>query len=188
MKKYDLQLLWEDILSRYPSTGHSAPAVSPRAEQRGGGTLLRCWPCYVPWTPGSHWTSWPPVHTANSWSPCGQPLVNCWSITAQPLATRTSRSFSAEFISSNSSPNLYWCMWLFLPRCRILHLPLLSLIRFLSTQLSAHPGLMSTYLGHNFESFLLIFLNRMTILQSHPPHTHSHLFQTGQFYFLAKGG
>ena len=35
------------------------------------------------------------------------------------------------------SPSLYWCMGLFLPRCRTLHLPLLIFIRFLPTQLSS---------------------------------------------------
>ena len=34
-------------------------------------------------------------------------------------------------------PSLYWCMGLFLPRCRTLHLPLLYLISFLSAQLSS---------------------------------------------------
>jgi len=33
------------------------------------------------------------------------------------------------------SPSLYWCMGLFLPRCRTLYLPFLNFIRFLSAQL-----------------------------------------------------
>ena len=35
------------------------------------------------------------------------------------------------------SPSLYWCMGLFLPRCRTLPLPLLNFFRFLSAQLSS---------------------------------------------------
>ena len=37
------------------------------------------------------------------------------------------------------TPGLCWCMGLSLPRCRTLHLPLLSFIRFLSSQLSSLP-------------------------------------------------
>jgi len=51
-------------------------------------------------------------------------------------STRTPRSLSAELLSSRSTPSLYWCMGLFLPSCRTLHLPFLNLIRFLSAQLS----------------------------------------------------
>ena len=53
------------------------------------------------------------------------------------LSTRTPRSFSAELLSSRSSPNLYCCTQLFLPRCKTPHLLLLNLIRFLPAQLSS---------------------------------------------------
>ncbi|XP_048796179.1 uncharacterized protein LOC125691181 isoform X2 [Lagopus muta] len=56
-------------------------------------------------------------------------------------STRTPRSLSAELPSSTSSPILYCCMPLFLPRCKTLHLLLLNLIRFSFAQLSACPAL-----------------------------------------------
>ena len=52
-------------------------------------------------------------------------------------STSTPRSLSAELLSSRSTPSLYWCMGLFLPRCRTLYLPLLNFIRFLCAQLSS---------------------------------------------------
>ena len=51
------------------------------------------------------------------------------------LSTKTPRSSSAELLSSRSAPNLYWCIWWILPRCRTLHMPLLNFMNFLSTQL-----------------------------------------------------
>ena len=62
--------------------------------------------------------------------------AHCWLI-VNLSSTRTPRFLSAELLSSRSIPSLYWCMGLFLPRCRTLHLPLLNLIRFLSAQLSS---------------------------------------------------
>ncbi|XP_048781948.1 uncharacterized protein LOC125684133 isoform X3 [Lagopus muta] len=66
--------------------------------------------------------------------------AHCW-LTADLPSTRTPRSLSAELPSSSSSPNLYWCMQLLLPRCKTLHLLLLNLIRFFTAQLSACPAL-----------------------------------------------
>ena len=40
----------------------------------------------------------------------------------QPVIHQDPRSFSAEPLSSKSSPNLYWYLWLFLLRCKTLHL------------------------------------------------------------------
>lgn len=40
------------------------------------------------------------------------------------LSTRTRKPCSTELLSSRSSLNLYWCIQLFLPRDRTLHLPL----------------------------------------------------------------
>ena len=62
--------------------------------------------------------------------------AHCW-LMVNLSSTRTPRSLSAELLSSRSTPSLYWCMGLFLPRCRTVHLPLLNLIRFLSAQLSS---------------------------------------------------
>ena len=53
------------------------------------------------------------------------------------LHSLTPRSLSTGLLSSRSAPSLYWCMGLFLPRCRTLHLPLLNFIRFLCAQLSS---------------------------------------------------
>ena len=39
-------------------------------------------------------------------------------------STSTPSSVSTEVLSSRSAPSLYWCMGLFLPRCRTLHVPL----------------------------------------------------------------
>ena len=62
--------------------------------------------------------------------------AHCW-LMVNLLSTRTPRSLSTELLSSRSTPSLYWCMGLFLPRCRTLNFPLLNLIRFLSAQLSS---------------------------------------------------
>ena len=56
----------------------------------------------------------------------------------QPVTHQHSQvPLSTELLSSRSAPSLYWCMGLFLPRCRTLPLPWLNLIRFLSAQLSS---------------------------------------------------
>ena len=62
--------------------------------------------------------------------------AHCWLIN-NLSSTRTPKSLSTELLSSRSAPSLYWCMRLFLPRCRTLHLPFLNFIRFLSAQLSS---------------------------------------------------
>jgi len=62
--------------------------------------------------------------------------AHCW-LTVNFSSTRTPRSLSTELLSSRSAPSLYWCMGLFLPRCRTLHLPLFNFISFLSAQLSS---------------------------------------------------
>ena len=62
--------------------------------------------------------------------------AHCW-LMVNLSSTRTPRSHSTELLSRRSTPSLYWCMGLFLPSCRTLHLPLLNLIRFLSAQLSS---------------------------------------------------
>jgi len=55
--------------------------------------------------------------------------VHCY-LMVNLLSTRTLRSLSKELLSSRSAPSLYWCIGLFLPRCRTLPLPLLNFIRF----------------------------------------------------------
>ena len=52
-------------------------------------------------------------------------------------STRITRSFSAKPLSSWSAPSLYWCLVLFLYRCRTLHFPLLNFMRFPSVHLSS---------------------------------------------------
>jgi len=46
--------------------------------------------------------------------------ARCW-LMSNLLSIITPWSFSAKLLSSESAPNLYWCVQLFLPRCRILH-------------------------------------------------------------------
>ena len=60
--------------------------------------------------------------------------AHCW-LMVNLSSTRTPRSLSAELLSSRSTPSLYWCMRLFLPRRRTLHLALLNLIRFVVERL-----------------------------------------------------
>jgi len=67
--------------------------------------------------------------------------THCW-LMENLSSTRTRRSFSTGVLSSRGSPNLYWCMWLFLLRCKTLHLLLLILIRFFPAQRS---GLLRSY-------------------------------------------
>ena len=62
--------------------------------------------------------------------------AHCW-LMVNLSSTSSPRSLCTELLSSRSAPSLYWCMGLFFPRCRTLHLPLLNLIRFLSAQLSS---------------------------------------------------
>jgi len=57
----------------------------PSAEQRGGEAFSPCSPRSVPCSPGSHWPSWPPEHTAASWATIGQLQMNCWLTIGQPL-------------------------------------------------------------------------------------------------------
>ena len=47
------------------------------------------------------------------------------------VSTRTRRSIFTKLLSSLSSPSMYWCLGLFLPRCRTVHFPLLNFMRFL---------------------------------------------------------
>ena len=102
-----------------PRTGHSILNGALSGQSRWEGSPpLACWPCSFYCTPGYHWPFWPQRYTFVSYSTCCLP-----------------RSFSAELLSSRSTPNLYWCMQLLLPRWRTLHL--LTIIRILSTQLSS---------------------------------------------------
>ena len=60
-------------------TSASPPAQPTHCRAEGRSTSLPCWLRSVQCTPGSHWPLQPSGHTAGSRSPCGLPLVNCWS-------------------------------------------------------------------------------------------------------------
>jgi len=62
--------------------------------------------------------------------------AHCW-IMVKLVSIRTPRSFSAKLFSSWVAPSVYCCMGLFLPRCRTLHFPWLSLRRFPSAHFSS---------------------------------------------------
>lgn len=47
------------------------------------------------------------------------------------VSTSTPGSFFAKLLSSWTTPSTYKCLWLFLPSCRTLHLPLWNIMRFL---------------------------------------------------------
>lgn len=51
-------------------------------------------------------------------------------------STRIPKSFSGRTIFLPASPQLYWCLRLFLPRCRTSHFPLINFMRFLFTPFS----------------------------------------------------
>lgn len=51
--------------------------------------------------------------------------------------TRTPGSFFAVVPSHLLAPSIYWCLPLFLHRCRTLHIPLLDFMRFLSDLFSS---------------------------------------------------
>ncbi|XP_046767838.1 uncharacterized protein LOC124417692 [Gallus gallus] len=54
-----------------------------------GQPLANCWPTIG--QPGHHWPSWPPGHSAASWSAFGQLLANHWP-TRTPLALLATRT------------------------------------------------------------------------------------------------
>jgi len=106
-----------------PRTGHTIPYVTSPGQGRGAGSpSSTCWPFFF--------------NVLLDTMGLLATKAHCW-LTAHLLSTRTPRSFSEELLSSISVPNLYWCMQLFLPTCRTLHLPLLNLIRFLFVQPSS---------------------------------------------------
>jgi len=55
----------------------------------------------------------------------------------QPVIPRDTQVPLRRAALQQVRPSLYWCMGLFLPRCRTLHLPWLNFVRFLSAQLSS---------------------------------------------------
>ena len=83
--------------------------------------------------------------------------AHCWLVVNLSSAS-SPRSLSAELLSSRAAPSLYWCMGLFLPRCSTLHLPLLNLNRFLSSQLSSLSGLAE------WQHSLLVYLPLFPVL------------------------
>jgi len=94
-----------------PRTQHSGCGLS-RAEQRGRMTSFDLLTMLFGMHPGCYWPSGPQGRTAGSWPTCCPP--------GHPGP-------SAELLSSRSASHLFQCMQLFLPRCRSLCLPLLSL-------------------------------------------------------------
>lgn len=58
--------------------------------------------------------------------------VVSWSL----LATRTLRSFSVKYLSSQSATSMEWCMELFLLRDRIVHFFVMTFMRFLLVHIS----------------------------------------------------
>ncbi|KFR14664.1 Sterol regulatory element-binding protein cleavage-activating protein, partial [Opisthocomus hoazin] len=106
-----------------PTAGCTAlrPDGASVGQSRGGGDPPSpCCPHSSECTPGDHWPSGQPGHAAGSWSPCCPPALPV------PLHRAALQQVS---------PSLDWCLGLFLPRCRTLHLPWLNFIRFLSAQL-----------------------------------------------------
>jgi len=91
------------------------------------------WPCQgrvegedrLPW-PAGHTLFNAPQNSIGLLHHQGTSREHCW-LMANLLSTRTTRSVSAEPLSSWSSLNLHWYMWLFLPMCKTLHLHLASL-------------------------------------------------------------
>ena len=88
--------------------------------------------------------------------------AHCW-LMVNLSSTSTPRSFSAELLSSRSAPSLYWCIGLFLPRCRTLCLLLLNLIRFLSAQLFSSQTPFRAHWKINFLTALIIYAELLTI-------------------------
>ena len=76
--------------------------------------------------------------------------AHCW-LMVNLSSTRTPRSLSSELLSSRSALTLYWCMGLFLPRCRTLHLPLLNTTP--NTHTAIHSKLHQTWKANLIHSF-----------------------------------
>ena len=66
-------------------------------------------------------------------------MMHCWLLVSL-MSTRRPRSFSANLLSSQPVPRLFWHRGLLLPRGRTLHFPLLNFIRFLLAHFSSRPG------------------------------------------------
>lgn len=70
---------------------------------------------------------------------------------------------SCRAVFQQTSPSLYWCMGLFLLKCRTLHLPLLTWMRFMFIYF---PGLFRSFEWKNmvYQPFLtLLFTNLMKV-------------------------
>jgi len=104
--------------------------VFPELRSPELATVLQMWP-HQGRIEGDHRLPWAADHALfNSARILWAFLVtraHCWLMVTL-LATRIPRSFSAELPFSSSSPNLHWCMWLFLSRSMTVHLPLLKFI------------------------------------------------------------
>ena len=105
--------------------------------QEGRRTSLVCWPRSGQCTPVSHWPSWPQGHTAGSQSSVDHPLVNHWSTVGH--AGLPGPSPQSSFPAAQ--PPGCTGVQVIPPQVYDLHLLLLNLIRSLSTQFLACPGL-----------------------------------------------
>lgn len=105
--------------------------------QEGRRTSLVCWPRSGQCTPVSHWPSWPQGHTAGSQSSVDHPLVKHWSTVGHARLPGPSpqSSFPA------AQPPGCTGVQVVPPQVYDLHLLLLNLIRSLTTQFLACPGL-----------------------------------------------
>ena len=95
----------------------------PRAEQRGKENLL--WPA-------GHTLLDAPQDATGLLGSQGTLLAH-----GQPVVHQDTQVPLRRAALQQGRPSLYWCLGLFLPRGRTLHLPLLNLIRFLSAHLSS---------------------------------------------------
>ena len=98
-------------------------------------TVLQVWPHQF-WAEGKdHLLITFPLMQSRIPFACFEARVCCWPMVLL-LSTRTPWSFSAKLLSSWVTLSKYWCMELFLPRCRTLKFSLLHFIRFLPAHFS----------------------------------------------------
>ena len=90
--------------------------------------------------------------------------AHCW-LMGNLSPTSTPRSLSTGLLSSRSAPSLWWCMGLFLPRCRTLHLRLLSLLVAASVQKLYRVSSSATVLSTWKISWVARFLEQRDIDQ-----------------------
>ena len=88
---------------------------------------LQCWvegKDHLPWAAGSTL-----LNAAEDTTTAGS--IHCWFV-FNLVSTSIPMSFSAKLLYNWAIPSIYWCMVLFLPRCRTLCFPLLNFMMLLS--------------------------------------------------------